>query len=127
MLHSSLSSALPPHKKICHTLSATISHPPPQESTGPEVPDLVDQAVKSASPAVLPASEGVIPANMQPLHIQLGASSKCTVARLRAAKRVHQPHMLQSVCMYTRCTWGWDWCVPHAANLFSTQTNSGPI
>ena len=71
MLHSSLSSAQPPHKKICHTPSTTISHPHPQEATGPEVPDPADQAMKSASPAVLPASEEVIPANMQPLHIQL--------------------------------------------------------
>ena len=72
MLHSSLSSASPPHKKICHTPSATISHLPPQESTGPEVPKPADQAMKSASPAVLSASEEAIPAHMQPLGIQLG-------------------------------------------------------
>ena len=33
-----------------------------------------------------------------------GASSKCTHATLRAAKRVHQPHMPPSACMYARCT-----------------------
>ena len=38
MLHSSISPAPPPHKKICHTPSATISHLLPQESTAPEVP-----------------------------------------------------------------------------------------
>ena len=29
MLHSSISPAPPPYKKICHTPSTTISHPPP--------------------------------------------------------------------------------------------------
>ena len=28
MSHSSLFPAPPPHKKVCHTLSTTISHPP---------------------------------------------------------------------------------------------------
>ena len=127
MLHSSVSSASTPHKKIHHTLSATISHLPPQESTGPEVPDPAGQAIKSASPAVLPASEEAIPANMQPFVFSWGASSECTGARLRAAERVHQPHMPPSAHMYARCTWGWGWCVPHAANLFSTQTHSSTI
>ena len=37
MSHPSISSASPPHKKACHTLSTTVSHLPPQESTGPEI------------------------------------------------------------------------------------------
>ena len=90
MSHSSISPAPPPHKKIYHHLPST-----PQESTGPDVSDPADQAMKSASPA----SEEAIPANMQPLHIQLGASNEYTSARLRAARRVHQPHMPPSAHM----------------------------
>ena len=37
-----------------------------------QVSNPADQAMESASPAVLPVSEEVIPANMQPLCIQLG-------------------------------------------------------
>ena len=44
MLHSSMSSAPPPHKKVCHTPSATISHPPPQESQEPKTPGPTEQA-----------------------------------------------------------------------------------
>ena len=126
MLHSSRSSVPPPHKKICHThLPPSPIHP--QESTGPEVPKPADQAMKYASPAVLPASEEAIPANMQPLCFQLGVSSEYTSARLRATKRVHQPHMPPSAHMYARCTSGWDWCVPHVANLSSTWIHSSII
>ena len=107
-----------PHP-IHHHLPST-----PQESTGPDVSDPVDQAMKSASPAVPPASEKAIPTNRQPLHIHLGASNENTSARLRAARRVHQPHMPPFAHMYARCTWEWGWCVPPAANLFSTQTLS---
>ena len=58
MLHSSISPAPPPHKKVHHTPSATISHPPPQESTGPDVPEPADQVMKAVSPAAPSASEG---------------------------------------------------------------------
>ena len=69
MLHSPVCPAPPPHKKICHTPSAIIPHPSPQESTGPDVSDPADQAIKFASPAAPPASEEAIPTNMQPLCI----------------------------------------------------------
>ena len=38
-------------KKPCYAPSATISQPPPQESTGPEVSDPAGQATGPASPA----------------------------------------------------------------------------
>ena len=57
MSHPSISSASSVHKKACHTQSTTISHLPPQEPIEPEVSDPADQAMESASPAVLPASE----------------------------------------------------------------------
>ena len=72
MSHSFMSPAPPPHKKVCHTPSATISHLPPQESTGPDVSEPADQAMKAVSPAAPPASEEAIPTNMQLLCIQLG-------------------------------------------------------
>ena len=106
MLHSSVSPAPPPHKKVHHTPSATISHLPPHESTGPDVCESADQAMKAVSPAAPPASEEAIPAHMQPLHIQLGASNEYTNARLRDARRPHQPPMLLFAHMYAKCTWG---------------------
>ena len=106
MSHSSVSPVPTPHKKVCHTPSTTISHLPPQESTGPDVPDPADQAMKAVSPAVPPASEEAFPADMQPLCIQLVVSNEYTSARLRAARRVHQPAMLPFAHMYARCTWG---------------------
>ena len=76
MSHPSTSSASPLHKKACHTPSATVSHLPPQESTGPEISgstvDIPEQALGVASPAVPPASEESVPTDMQPLCIQLG-------------------------------------------------------
>ena len=70
MSHSSMSSAPPPPKKVCHTPSATISHPPPQESQEPKAPGPAEQRPESTSltaPSVLE-----ILANMQLLCIQLG-------------------------------------------------------
>ena len=51
-----------------------ISHQPPQESTGPEFSDPIGQATVSAPPAATSASGEDIPANMQPLRIQLGGA-----------------------------------------------------
>ena len=74
--HHPISSAPPPPKKAHHTPSTTVSHLPPQESTGPKVSgptvDIPEQASEVASPATLPASEQTLPAGMQPLCIQLG-------------------------------------------------------
>ena len=99
--HPSTSSASPPHKKVCHTPSTTIPHLPPQESTGPEVSDPVGQAMESASPAVLPASEEVIPANMQPLHIQLGGIKqvyRCQVEGCREGPSTSHATICDHVC-----------------------------
>ena len=72
MSHSSVSSAPPPHKKVHHTPSATISHPPPQESKEPEAPGPAEQALESTSSTAPSVLEGEIPVEMQPLCIQLG-------------------------------------------------------
>ena len=72
MSHSSVSPAPPPHKKVCHTPSATIAHLPPQQSKEPEAPGPAEQAPESTSSTAPSVLEGEIPANMQPLCIQLG-------------------------------------------------------
>ena len=91
MSHSSMSSAPPPHKNVCHTPYATISHLLPQESKEPEVPGPAEQALESTSSTAPLVLEGEIPANMQPLCIQLGALRGYTDVRLRVAGRAHQP------------------------------------
>ena len=96
----------PPPKKPHPTSSTTISQPPPRESMGPEVPNPVDQATGPASPAAPVALEETIPAHMQPLQIQVGAPNKSTSARLRAAKRVCQPHRPPLVPTLGKFTWG---------------------
>ena len=68
--------------------------------------------MKAVSPAAPPASEE-------------GASNEYTGARLRAARRAHQPPMLLFAHMYAKCTWGWGLCAPLAATLSSTWILSG--
>ena len=53
-----------PSKKPHHAPSATISQPPPQESTGPEASDPAGQVTRPTSPAALSALEEAIPAHM---------------------------------------------------------------
>ena len=99
--HSSTSSASPPYKKVHHTPSTTIPHLPPQESTGPEVSDPAGQAMESASPAVLLASEEAIPANMQPLCIQLGGIKqvyRCQVEGCREGPSTSHATICVHVC-----------------------------
>ena len=69
MSHSSMSSAPPPPKRVCHTPSATISHLPPQESKEPKAPGPVEQVPESTSVTAPSVLEREIPANMQPLYI----------------------------------------------------------
>ena len=66
-----------------------------------------------------------IPAEMQPLCIQLGVSKECTEVRLRVAGRAHKALMLPFVLMCAGYTWEWGWCAPSATNPSSTQTHSG--
>ena len=114
-------------KKAHHILFTTVSHLPMQEPTGvtPKASNPVAKEVEQALEAASPASEKALPANMQPLCIQLGASKACTDARLKVAKRDHQPLIPQSAHMCAECTWGWGWCFPLMANHSSTWTHSG--
>ena len=60
----------PPPKKPCYAPSTTISQPPPQESTGPEVSDPAGQATGPAFPAAPSAPEEAIPAHSTPFPTQ---------------------------------------------------------
>ena len=74
--HSSLPTSSPPPKKTHHAPPFTISHLPPQESKEPEASVPVEQALESTSSTAPSVLEGEIPANMQPLCIQLGGDQK---------------------------------------------------
>ena len=95
----------PPLQRSHLVPSSSVSQPSPQESTGPEPSDHAGQATVSAPPAATPALEGDILAHMQPLRIQLG-NTEYISARLKVAKRGHQPHGPPSVPMCKRYTWG---------------------
>ena len=71
--HSYLPTCSSPPKKACHAPSATVSHLPPQESTGPEA-------------SVPPAPEEEIPAHMQPLCIQLGGIKRVYRCQVEGCK-----------------------------------------
>ena len=85
-------------KRSYLTPSSTISQLPSQESTGPEASDPAGQATVSASPA--PKKD--ILAHMQPLRIQMGVENECISARLKVAKRAHQPHRQLTICAHVR-------------------------
>ena len=84
----SYSSIPPPPKRPCHTPSATISKPSPQEpeeavaKVSAPVAKVMEQALGVTTPAVSPAPEVAIPTQMTPLHLQLGGIKrvyKCQV------------------------------------------------
>ena len=89
----------PPPSHACLSPSSPAPQPSPQECAEPEVSGPVGPATMSASEAATPAPESDIPADMQPLRIQLGVPKEFTSAGLRAAKRAHQPHGQPSVPM----------------------------
>ena len=113
-----------PPKKVYHTPSATISHPPPQESQEPKAPGPAEQRLESNSLTAPPVLEGEIPANMQPLCIQLGAVREFIDVRLRVAGRAHQPPMPLFVHTCIEYTWEWGWCALSATSPFSILTLS---
>ena len=111
----------PPIKEPQFAPSITISQPPPQESTGPNVSKPAGQTTGPVSSAVPPAPEEAILAHMQPLRIQVGALKGYISAQLKIAKRVHQPHGPLSVPTLGRYAWEWGWCALSVAKPFLTQ------
>ena len=69
--YSSLSTSSPPPKKTHHAPFSFISHLPPHESKEPEASVSAEQTLESTSSTAPSVLEGEIPANMQPIHIQL--------------------------------------------------------
>ena len=90
----------------------------------PEISVPTEQALESTS-STAPSVEREIPINMQPLCIQLGASSMYTNVRLKVAGRAHQLPMPPFVHTCEGYTWEWGWCSPSATSPFSTLTPSG--
>ena len=126
MSHSSMSSAPPPHKKVHHTPSATISYLPPQESKEPEAPGPAEQALESTSSTAPSVLEGEIPVkNATPLHSVEGHQVCILMSGWGLQGRPHQPLMPPFVHMCKRYTWGWGWCTPSATSPSSTLTPSG--
>ena len=126
--HPPASSALPPSKKAHHAPSATVSHLPHQESTGPKVSEpatgITEQASEAASPAALPASEEALTTHMQPFCIQLGGIKRvyrCQVEGCKEGPSTSHATICMHVC---KVHLGWAWCVPLVANHSSTQTHS---
>ena len=123
--HSSLSSAPPPHNNVCHTPSATTSHLPLRSRRNPKLLVLLNMCwtlTSSTAPSVL---EGEIPANMQPLHIQLGGIKRvyrCQVEGCRESPSTSCATICAHVC---KVHLGLGWCAPSATNPSSTLTPSG--
>ena len=117
---SPMSSTPSPSKKSHHAPPITDSKLPPQEpeETVPEVPTPAVKEVElvsgAPSSAVTPALEVAIPAQMAPLHLQLGESRGFINARWRSAVRSCPPHRLLSVHTCAEITWGLGWHVPPA-------------
>ena len=66
--------------------SPPVSSQPPQESTKPEVSDPAGPATVPAPVAATSATESDIPADMQPLHIQLGGTKRVYQCRVEGCK-----------------------------------------
>ena len=66
----------PPPSHAHLSPSSPVFQEPPQESTGPEVSGPVGPATMPAPVAATPATGGNIPADMQPLRIQLGGTKR---------------------------------------------------
>ena len=107
MSHPSVSSAPPPPRKL------TISHPPLSPICPPGVcrtqslwPHSRHSQAGIGSCFQLPfqLQRKLSPLICSPFAFSWGASSECINSWFRAAKRVHQPHMLPFVHMCLRCT-----------------------
>ena len=93
--HPLTSSALSASMKACCAPSTTVSHPPSQESTGPEVSKpatgIAEQALEGCLPSCLASFRGSSPhPHASPSH-SAGGIKECTDAGLKVAQRDHQP------------------------------------
>ena len=93
-------------KKVCHTPSATISHPPPQESQEPEASGPAKQALESTSVTAPPVLEGEILANMQPLCIQLGGIKRVYRCQVEGCREGPINLLCHHLCAHNTSTLG---------------------
>ena len=101
LAHSSLPTSSPPPKKTCHDPFSFISHLPPQEPKEPEASVSAEQALESTSSTAPSVLEGEIPAEMQPLHIQLGGIKRvyrCQVEGCREGPSTSHATMCAQMC-----------------------------
>ena len=75
-LHSHPLPSQPPLSNACLSPSSPAPQQSPQESAEPEVSGPIGPATVSVPAAATPAPEGNIPADMQPLRIQLGGAKR---------------------------------------------------
>ena len=101
-LYSCLLLSQPLLQRSCLVPSSSISQPPPQEFTGPEASDPAGQATVSLP---LQLQRGTYQPICNPSESNWGALSEYISARLKVAKRGHQPHRPPSVPMCKRYTW----------------------
>ena len=76
----------PPPSQSCISPGSPIPQQPPQESTGPEVSGPAGPATVSTLSAAIPAPESDIPADMQPLRIQLGGTKRVYQCQVEGCK-----------------------------------------
>ena len=98
VMHSSLSTSSPPPKKSHHAPYSFIPHLPPQEPKEPEASGPAKQAPELTSLTAPSVSEGEIPANMQPLCIQLGGVKRIYRCQVEGCREGPSPSMPPSVC-----------------------------
>ena len=85
-LHSHPLPSQPAPSRAHLSPSSPVSQQSPQESTGPEVSGPIGPATVSASVAATPAPESNMPADMQPLRIQLGGARRVYQCRVEGCK-----------------------------------------
>ena len=110
--HSPMSMAQPPPEMCCQAPTATVFKPPPQE---PEMVECESSASvaeggilaqEAPSLTISQALEIVIPINMTPLHLNVGASKGFLSAGLRDTVKDHPPLGWPFVLMCARPIWG---------------------
>ena len=106
--------------------SPSVHSQPPQEPTQPETLDPVGPATMPAPVAATPATGDDIPADMQPLRIQLGGAKRVYQCQVEGCKEgPSTSRALLSAPTSGECTWVWGWCAPFAINPSSTRMPLG--
>ena len=125
VLHSSLPTSSPPPKKTHHAPSSTISHPPPQESKEPKASVPAEQALEPTSSTATSVLDGEIPADMQPLCIQLGGIKRVYRCQVEGCREGPSTSHAMICAHMHKVHLGVGLVCPPATNPSSTLTPSG--